>query len=333
MKAIVLDAPHRLVLESLDAGQLPSGWARVRMLTAALNHRDKWIVEGKYAKIRYPSVLGSDGCGIVVEVNADDRRLLGTRVVINPNQHWGSDPRAQSAEYTILGMPSPGTFAEYLDVPLDRLHPAPSHLSDEEAAALPVTGLTAYRAVFVQGQLDPSDTVLITGIGGGVALMALQFVRAATNATVAVTSGAEWKLRRSLELGATCGVLYTAESWWEELRRSIGGFDMCIEGTCGEPFNHLLALARPAARIVVYGATLGKVPNLDVHRLFWKQLRIIGSTMGSDDDFRSMLEFVERHRIAPIVDSVIPFDQFDRAFERLRNREQFGKIVLRISTE
>ncbi len=331
MKALVLREPGVLEIGDIELGPLQPGYARIRIHTAALNHRDEWILQGKYAKIRYPSVLGSDGCGTVIEINAPDQRLLGKRVVINPNQQWGDSQSAQSATYSILGMPSQGTFAELLDVPLDRLHLAPEHLTDEEAAALPLTGLTAYRAVFVQGQLTGADTVLIPGIGGGVALAALQFAHAAGATSIAVTSSAEWKLQRARSLGAQFGVPYTKDDWAEQLRRQIAGFDLAIDGACGEPFNQLIALARPAARIVVYGATLGRVPMLDVHRLFWKQLRIIGSTMGSDRDFAAMLDFVVQHRIKPVVDSVHPLQDFARAFERMRHREQFGKIVLQIS--
>lgn len=332
MKALVLRSPGVLELSDIELGPLAPGYVRVRMHTAALNHRDEWIVQGKYAKIRYPSVLGSDGCGTVVETNPPDEHVLGQRVVINPNQHWGDSDDAQSAAYSILGMPSQGTFAEFLDVPRDRVHLAPAHLSDEEAAALPLAGLTAYRAAFVKGQLRPDDTVLVTGIGGGVALAALQFVRAAGATKVAVTSGAEWKLRRARELGADVGVLYTDSQWDSTLRQQLGGIELAIDGTGGEPLNRIIGLCRPAGRIVVYGATLGAVPMLDLHRIFWKQLHLIGSTMGSDRDFAAMLAFVEQHRIRPVVDTVYELSQFEHAFERLRNREQFGKVVLRIHT-
>ncbi|GIV56687.1 MAG: alcohol dehydrogenase [Candidatus Kapaibacterium sp.] len=331
MKALVLRTAGHVSLEDIEQEPIPVGYARVRLLAAALNHRDVWIIEGKYAKIRYPSVLGSDGCGIVEEVNDAERSLIGQRVIINPNQHWGADERVQSADYTILGMPSPGTFAEYITVPLDRLHPAPAHLGDEEAAALPLAGLTAYRAVAVQGQVGSSDALLISGIGGGVALFALLFARALGARTIAVTSGAAWKLERAIALGADHGVLYTAPTWSDELRRRVGGFDLIVDGSAGEPFNHLVALSNPAGRIVLYGATLGGVPMLDVHRIFWRQLRIIGTTMGSDRDFAAMLAAVEQYQIRPVVDSVFPLAQYAEAFERMRRGEQFGKIVLRIS--
>ncbi|MCX7930111.1 MAG: zinc-binding dehydrogenase [Chlorobi bacterium] len=332
MNALVLESLGQLVLKTIELGPLPEGYARLRMLTAALNHRDEWIVQGQYAKIQYGVVLGADGCGIVVEINAADRRLLGQRVVINPNQNWGADHRVQGNSYTILGMPTHGTFAEYLDVPLDRLYPVPAHLSDEEAAAFPLAGLTAYRALFVQGQFHQSNTVLVTGIGGGVALFGLQYAKASGACAIAVTSGAQWKLERAQQLGATVGVLYTGDAWEQELRRRLGGgFDLCLDGICGEPFNRLIAAANPAARIIVYGATLGVVPKLDVHRIFWKQLHIIGSTMGSDADFEAMLRFIAEHRISPVVDAVFPLERYQDAFERMRKREQFGKIVLRIA--
>lgn len=211
MKALVLQTSGKLELSDLEQPPLPPKWARLRMLSAALNHRDEWIIQGKYANIQYPSILGSDGCGIVVAIHADDQTLLGQRVIVNPSLNWGSDERAQSRAFAILGMPLPGTFAEYLDVPIDRLYPAPKHLSDEEAAALPLAGLTAFRALFVQGQFQPPERLLITGIGGGVALFALQFAHAAAAEYIAVTSGAQWKLQRAQQLGAQIGVLYTTD--------------------------------------------------------------------------------------------------------------------------
>jgi zinc-binding alcohol dehydrogenase/oxidoreductase len=331
VKALVLTSPGTLSLEDVPRNPLPEGWARVRLLAAALNHRDLWILDGKYAKIQYPSILGSDGCGIVEEVNSDDRSLVGQRVIINPNQKWGDNERVQSSSYTILGMPSAGTFAEYITVPLDRLYPAPPHLNDEEAAALPLAGLTAYRAVCVQGNMQPGEAVLVTGIGGGVALFALQFARAAGAQHLAVTSGAAWKIDRACQLGADYGVLYTAPNWVDELRAQSTGFDLIVDGTGGEPFGQLLLLTMPGARIVVYGATLGPAPMLDLHRLFWRQLRIIGTTMGSDRDFAAMVSFVAQHNIHPVIDMVLPLDAYARAFERMRHREQFGKIVLQMS--
>lgn len=331
MKALVLRSPGNVSLEDIAQGSIPPGCARVRVLAAALNYRDVWIIEGKYAKIQYPSILGSDGCGIVEEINGSDRSLVGQRVIINPNQHWGNDERVQSADYTILGMPSPGTIAEFVTVPLDRLHPAPPHLSDVEAAALPLAGLTAYRAVAVQGNVGSADALLIPGIGGGVALFALHFARAFGARTIAVTSGAAWKIERASALGADHGVLYTSPSWVDELRRRVGGFDLIVDGSGGEPFNQLITLTKPAGRIVIYGATLGGVPMLDLHRIFWRQLHIIGTTMGSDRDFAAMLSAVEQHQIRPVVDSVFPIERYAEAFERIRRREQFGKIVLHMS--
>lgn len=319
-------------IEEVELPVLRSGEARVRLLAAALNRRDEWIRQGRYARIRYPAILGSDGCGIVEAVGSDEHReWVGKTVIINPSIGWGTDPRAQGADYEILGMPRAGTLAEYVHVPVDRLHEKPPHMTVEQAAALPLAGLTAYRALFTQGKLQPRQKVLITGIGGGVAVFALQFA-VAVGARVFVTSGRAEKLERAQALGAIGGVNYHHPEWERLLREFADGeFELVVDSAGGEPFNALLGLTAPGGTIVVYGATLGTVPAFNLHRLFWRQLHIVGSTMGTDEEFVAMVRFVCEHRIVPVVDSVFPFEQVMDAFERLRSEEHMGKIVVRIA--
>jgi len=331
MRALVL-REEGLRVEEVELAPLLPGQARVRVLAAALNRRDEWIRQGRYAKIRYPAILGSDGCGIVEAVGSEEHRAwVGKVVIINPSIGWGENPRAQGRQYEILGMPRAGTLAEYVDVPVDRLHEKPPHLSPLEAAALPLAGLTAYRALFTQGQLQPQQKVLITGIGGGVAVTALQFAVAA-GARVFVTSGRLEKLERAQLLGAFGGVSYHHPEWERLLRELADGeFDLIVDSAGGEPFNILLGLTAPGGTIVVYGATLGAVPQLNLHRIFWRQLRIVGSTMGTDEEFVAMVEFVTRHQLVPVIDSVFPFERVVEAFERLRSEEHMGKIVVQIA--
>lgn len=330
MRALVLrNEPHTLKIEDSALPALKEGEAKVRMMAASLNHRDQWIREGKYAKIQYPVIPGSDGCGIVESVaHPEYRQLIGQRVVINPNINWGSNPKAQSNGYSILGMPSAGTFAEYTFVQADRLHPVPKHLAPELAAALPLAGMTAYRAAITQGQCQAQDTVLITGIGGGVALFAMQFALA-TGARVFVTSSSDEKLQKAKELGAAGGVNYRTVGWAAELNKIAGGFDLILDSAGGLQMNLLLNLVKAGGSIVSYGATLGIVPEFDIRKIFWKQIRLQGSTMGTDADFTAMLAFVAKHGIIPIVDSIRPFDDIISAFDRMKEAKQFGKLVVK----
>jgi NADPH:quinone reductase-like Zn-dependent oxidoreductase len=331
MRALVL-REDSFGIEEVELPQPQPGEARVRLLAAALNRRDEWIRQGKYARIRYPAILGSDGCGVVDAVGSPEHAAwLHKTVIINPSLGWGDNPRAQAPTYEILGMPRPGTLAEYVVVPVDRLHEKPAHLSAEAAAALPLAGLTAYRALFTQGALQAGQKVLITGIGGGVAAIALQFAVAA-GANVFVTSGSDEKLQRAQHLGALGGVNYRHPNWDRLLRELADGeFDLVLDSAGGEPFNTLLTLTKPGGTLVCYGATLGPVPEFHLARVFWRQLRIIGSTMGTDEEFRAMLEFVSHHRIVPLIDSVVPFSEVLSAFERLRSEAHMGKIVVRFA--
>jgi NADPH:quinone reductase-like Zn-dependent oxidoreductase len=300
----------------------------IRLSAAALNRRDLWITQGLYPNIRLPVIPGSDGAGTVAEVGAGaDARWAGADVILNPGIEWGNCQRVQGPEFRILGMPDDGTFATHVVVPAAQLYPKPDHLSWPEAAALPLAGVTAYRALFVQGNLRAGERALITGIGGGVATMALQFAVAA-GATVAVTSSSNAKLARARELGAVAGYLYTTENWTDALVRQLGPLDLVVDSAGGDGYGALINSVAPGGRIVNYGATAGPPARLDLFKLFWKQLKLIGSTMGSPADFAAMLQFVNRHRLTPVVDRVFPLEEGVAALERMKQGEQFGKLVL-----
>ena len=196
-------------LANVEVPSAEAGQVIVRLEAAALNHRDEWMRMKLYPAIVYDSVLGADGAGVVHAVGAGvDRSLLGTRVIIDSACEWGDSERAPTYSFSILGcLPRPGTLTEYIAVPASQVFPAPAHLSVEQAAALPLAGLTAFRATIVKGQVAPGQRVLITGIGGGVALFCLQFALAA-GADVYVTSGSDEKIARAMQLGAKGGVNY-----------------------------------------------------------------------------------------------------------------------------
>lgn len=334
MKAVVLqeNPSERLAIKEAPLPKLKAGEVLIRMKTAALNHRDQWCRVGMYPGLRYPSILGSDGCGIVEQVqSSEDEKWLHQEVIINPNINWGSHPEVQSAEYRILGMPIDGTLAEYLVVPSHRLHLKPSHLSEEEAAAIPLAGLTAYRAVFRKGQVQANKNVLITGIGGGVALFALQFALAA-GAKVHVNSGSEEKLQKAQELGASFGISYKTEAWYKAMKKQVPmGFDTIIDSAGGPDFGNVAKMIGPAGNMVVYGTTAGTPSPIHLPRLFFSQGAIKGTTMGNDEEFAEMVNFVQEHQIHPVVSSVRPLSQAISAFDEMAEGKQFGKLVIRIN--
>lgn len=320
MKALVFEekgVPLRYC--DWDDPQPGTGEVLVELKAAALNHRDVFITQGLYPGIKTPGILGSDGAGL----------LDGREVVLAPGRHWGADARVQSPGYEILGMPAWGTFAGKVAVPLSAAQPKPAHLNMTEAAALPLAGLTAYRALFTQGAFEKGQKVLITGGGGGVALFCLQFA-VALGAEVWVTSGYEDKIARCKALGAQGGANYRKPDWHKDLLKAAGEFDLIIDGAGGAGFGNLLRLAKPAGRISVYGGTQGTVPNFSPQLLFWKQLTICGSTMGTDTEFTEMLGLVAAHRIVPVIDQVFALSEGNEALKRMDQGAQFGKIVLTI---
>lgn len=334
MKAIVL---HEIKnINSLKIVEIPypqpaAGKVTVKLLASALNHRDLWIVNGLYARIKVPVVLGSDGCGRVVEIGEGvDKNWIGQEVVINPALDWGNDPAAQQENFRILGMPENGTQAEFVVVPEGNLFLKPSYLSFEEAAALPLAGLTGWRALFVKGSLRKGEMVLLTGIGGGVAALMLQMAISA-GGLVWVTSGDDQKIRQAMASGAMGGVNYQHADWRKDLESQLRGkrIDLVVDSAGGEGLNDLIEIVKPGGRIVILGATAGNPSSLNLRRIFWRQIQIQGTTMGNRQDFEKMLNFVEKMKIRPLIDSVFEFHKYLTAYQRMEQAKQFGKIVLR----
>jgi zinc-binding alcohol dehydrogenase/oxidoreductase len=301
------------------------GESVVRLHACGLNHRDVWIRQGLYARIKLPCVLGSDGAGVV---ESGDPGWVGKRVVLIPCEKWGPNPAVQSKDFLILGMPRQGTMAQKIAVPSSMLVELPPDVTFEDAAALPVAGLTAYRSLVTRGGLSAGEHVLVTGIGGGVATLALLFAKA-LGAQVSVTSGSEEKLGKARALGAVAAVSYKADGWEKELVKQAGRPpSLIIDGAGGDGLNGLIAAAAPAARIVLYGATRRSPSSLDMAKIFFKQLDIRGTTMGTDDEFRAMMELVAREKVKPVVDKVFPLEQAAEASRLLEASEQMGKILL-----
>lgn len=333
MRAIVLhEVGGKIAVEDVPVPQAGPGEAVVQIRAAALNHRDVWIWKGQYAGIKFPIIVGSDGVGTVASTgDADQEHWVGRDVIINPSLGWGGHHRAQNFQtFRILGLPDDGTLAEYVKVPVENLVEKPEYLSDFEAAALPLCGLTAFRAVSSQGGLQSGERVLVTGAGGGAASFALQFA-VALGGRVIVTSGSDEKIEKAQGLGAAGGVNYKSEGWEKKAQELAGGpFDLIIDSAGGAEFNSLIQAAAPGGRIVFFGATLGNVPELNLRSVFWKQLTVQGTTMGSPLDFAAMVSLVKDKQIRPVVDKVFPLAETAEAFARMDEAAQFGKLVVKI---
>jgi zinc-binding alcohol dehydrogenase/oxidoreductase len=289
-----------------------NGEVLVRLRAAALNHIDLWIRRGQ-PSVPKPRILGSDGAG--------ERVDTGERVVINPGLDDGR---------RIVGEHMDGTDAELIAVPDGYLHPIPDDLSFEEAAAFPMVFLTAYRMLVTKAALREGEWVLVWGIGGGVATASLAIAKA-LGARVVATSSSDAKLERASELGADAVVNHATGDVAVAVKDvTEGGVDVVVEHVGEATWKTSLAVARAGGRVVVCGATSGPNPPAQLHRVWWKQLTIYGSTMGTREDFAAMLDLVKSGRVRPVIDEVFPLDEARAAHERMERAEQFGKIVLRI---
>ncbi len=341
MRAVILQGlggTDQLVYDEAVAEPQPGpGQVRVRLQAAALNHRDVWIRRGLYSGIILPAILGSDGVGFVDSVGERvDASLAGKRVWINPSLSWGSDPRIPDySVWRILGMPDHGTYAEAIVVDAGQVVECPADWASEAAAALPLAGLTAWRALVSRGGLKEGghQSVFVTGIGGGVSQLALQIARA-MGAKVYVSSSSDSKLAEAMAAGATGGVNYRQEDWVDRARALIGGDgpDIVIDSAAGKTLDDLVDLVRPGGRVVNFGQTTGPCPRLEVRRLFWKQVDILGTTMGNADEFRAMTEFFVSRGLRPGVRHVLPLKDAAAAQQLMESGEQFGKIVLSIAS-
>ncbi|MBV8498775.1 MAG: zinc-binding dehydrogenase, partial [Candidatus Eremiobacteraeota bacterium] len=274
MRAVRLHAiggPQNLQIDELDVEQPRESDVLVRVRAAALNRRDVFITQGLYPKIALPVTLGSDGAGEIVALGSVFAGLaVGDEVVIDPMLAWGDDPRVWDAAHSsILGMPREGTFAQYVAVPAENVYPKPTQLSMEEAAAIPLAGLTGYRAVVTRGELRAGETVLITGVGGGVQTFVLLFAKR-LGARVIVTSSTQEKLERAQALGADLAIDYKATPDWHKSLRSET-IDLVVDSSGGDTLRKALDVIRPGGRIVVYGGTTGEA-TIRLFPLFWKHV-------------------------------------------------------------
>jgi NADPH:quinone reductase-like Zn-dependent oxidoreductase len=326
-----LGGPDHLHIEDIETPKPGPGEILVRIKRAAFNRRDVFITQNLYPGIVLPRTLGSDGCGEVAELGLGvSAPPVGTPVVINPEMGWVADgPIPDGGGSVILGMPSDGTFAQYVVVPAANVFAKPAPLSDDEAAAIPLAGLTAYRATFTRGRITKDDVVFIPGVGSGVQTFVLLYAKHVGAQTI-VTSGTDEKVARAKELGADVAINYRSDPDWQKTVRkaSGGGPTLCVDSTGGETFSKSLDILRPGGRIVVYGGTQGDA-KVRPFSIFWKHVDILGTSMGSPSDFAAMLKLFEAG-LKPVVDRTFAMSDVVAAANRVLAGEQFGKVVLAI---
>jgi NADPH:quinone reductase-like Zn-dependent oxidoreductase len=317
--------PEVLVLEEAPDPEPGPGEVLVRLRASALNHLDVWIRKG-LPSVPKPRILGADGSGVVEALGLGVTGFEpGERVVLNPGIEAGG------GQIHVIGEHGDGTNAELIAVPATNVHPIPERLSFEEAAAFPLVFETAYRMLVTRAGLREGEWVLAWGVGGGVSTAALSIAKA-LGARVLVTSSSDAKLERARELGADAIVNHATGDVRAVAKEATGGrgVDVVVESVGEATWATSLQVAAPGGRITVCGATSGPNPPAALHRVWWKQLSILGSTMGTREDFAGAYELVASGRAVPIVDSVLPLEEIRTAHERLEAGEQLGKIVLTI---
>ena len=331
MRALQISGLNQIALTHVADPNPQAGEVLVSIRSAALNHRDLWIKLGQYAGIKYPCIPGSDGAGVVKAVGPGvDLDWVGKEVILYPGAGWGDSEAAQGAGFSILGLPADGTLADLVVVPVGQLAAKPTHLTWDQAAALPLAGVTGYRALVSRAQVKAGEKVLITGIGGGVAIFALQFA-VALGAKVWVTSSSPEKIERAVKLGAQGGFQYNRPDWAKAVQKELGGFDVIIDSAGGDGFADLIDLCNPGARIAFFGATRGNPSGLAMRKVFWRQVSLLGSTLGSPRDWVEMVNFVVKHGIVPVVSDVVGAERAVDAFDHMESAGQFGKLVVRFS--
>jgi zinc-binding alcohol dehydrogenase/oxidoreductase len=306
------------------------GWVRVRLHRAALNRLDAMMVSQRL-DLERPSILGSDGAGIVDAVGGGVVGAeVGAEVVLGPSLWWGPDPRAPGADYEILGSPTDGTHAEHVVVPAENVHPKPSRLTMAEAAALPMAGLTAWRGLVTRGRLSGGEKVVVGAASSGVGTMAVQIAKALGAHVVAITSAAD-KADTIRQLGADQVLLRTEPDFVDQLTAATGGLaDLALDPT-GALWQPMLQALRPGGRLVAVGRMVAEVAQPRVQTVYWKQVDILGSSMGSPADLRRLLAHVETSGWAPAVDSTYPLQAIRDAYARLDHPARTGKVLLDVT--
>lgn len=335
-------------IEKVQVGDLPKptpgpGQALLKVKTAALNHLDIWVVKGRPGLVlKGAHVIGSDAAGVIEALGPGCESLsakVGAEAILNPGvscmqcEFCLRGMQSECPAFRIIGFQLEGTYAEYAVVPAANLFPKPKHLSWEEAAALPLAHITAWRMLFERAKLQSGETVLIHGIGGGAALAALQICGIAGCAAI-VTSSSDEKLAKAKQLGAAAGINYkTTADVGAAAKAATGGRGVdVVFDTAGAPTLPIsMASVRRGGRIVTCGVTGGPEATINIQQLYWNHVSFLGSTMGSMEDMRRMTKAVAENEVKPVIDKVYPLPETQDALRRMLEGKQMGKIVLKVS--
>jgi NADPH:quinone reductase-like Zn-dependent oxidoreductase len=308
------DPLSALEVGDLDAPGTPDGWVTVTVKAASINHHDLWSLRGVgLPEDRLPMILGCDAAG----VTDDGSEVVVHSVIADPDRGGGDE--TMDPKRSLLSEKHPGTLAEKVAVPARNLVAKPADLSWEEAGSVSTAWLTAYRMLFVRGRAQPGETVLVQGAGGGVATAAIALGRAA-GLRVWATSRSESKRAKAIELGA--------EAAFESGARLPERVDAVIETVGEATFGHSVKSVRPGGRVIVCGSTSGAVASLELQRLFFLQIEVIGSTMGSKSELERLLAMLSTTGVRPVIDSTFALADARDGFERLAGGDIFGKVVL-----
>ena len=313
--------------------------AIVKLSAAALNHIDIWNRLGVTGvRIAMPHILGADGAGVIVDVSQGVEHVrVGDRVCLYPPTGCGqcefclTDRDFMCFRLRVLGERLQGTYAQYVKLPAQNCFPIPTGYSFEEAAAFPLVFITLWRMLITNARLEPGETILILGIGGGVASASLQVAKK-IGARVIVTSGSNQKLERARELGADYGINHRSKDFVEEVQTLTAGrgAEVVLDSIGGEFWRKSLASLARGGRLVTCGATAGGEPIDDIAAISSKELKIYGSTLGSREEFSQVINFLNAAKIRPVIDSIFQLEDAAGAQLHLENARQFGKIILRI---
>ncbi len=342
-EAVVLrthGGPEVLVRETIDLPDPGPREVRVRVRAVALNHLDLWVRRGlPNLKLEYPHRLGSDIVGELDALGPGARTSLkpGDRVVVSPGVSCGVCERCLSGQdnlcrqYAILGEHTSGGYSRHVVVPDANLLPYPGELPFTDVAAVPLVFLTAWQMVVEKARVRPGQTVLVQAAGSGVSSAAIQIAKL-FGARVIATTGSDAKADRARSLGADAVINYTTQDFVAEVKKLTGkrGADVVIEHVGGEVMSKSVVAAAAGGRIVTCGATAGHSPSIDLRHVFFRQVEILGSTMGSKGSLFRILEHVAARRLRPVVDRVLPLWEAAAAHEVLESRQAFGKVVLAV---
>jgi len=340
MKAVVIKGHgdiDQVAIEEVDTPRPKTNEVLVNVKAAALNHLDLFVIQGLPGlELTMPHILGADGSGVVTQVGEGVKNFRrGDAVMINPGiscdvcEFCEMGEQSLCPKFGILGEHFPGTFAEYVAVPEKNLAYLPRTSSYEDAAAFTLAFLTAWRMLITKAAIKPSETILIHGIGGGVATACMQIALHAS-LRVIVTSSSIDKLERAKGYGSHYEINYNKEDIYQRIRHITGkrGVDIVVDSVGEKTWNNTIRCVRKGGRIVTCGATTGPGPIEDLSRIFWNQISIMGSTMGSRSDFRGVVRFHESKKVRPIIQKIYGFEDAQKALSDLKKQKQFGKLVL-----